>query len=148
MYISRYGRGTPGYRAPELEFFVSISRFNNKVDIWALGCILYEIVFKQRPFQNQYEVKDFADGRKSLKFPDSRGICDDSKLGKFTLEVLHLDPGKRPGIKELLVGIEEVFAPVERKPREIVAKGNEIRQRHPPPGGIRGLNQGLSLILS
>lgn len=37
------GRGTPGYRAPEL-LREEHATFNNKVDIWAMGCILYQII--------------------------------------------------------------------------------------------------------
>ena len=39
---TEYARGTVCYRAPEI--LAEHERiYNNKVDIWALGCILYEL---------------------------------------------------------------------------------------------------------
>jgi serine/threonine protein kinase len=37
LQFSEFGRGTPGYRAPEV---ISSQKVNAKADIWALGCIL------------------------------------------------------------------------------------------------------------
>ena len=44
---SSLSRGTPGYRAPEL-LSDTKSVFNNKVDIWSMGCILYELAVGQK----------------------------------------------------------------------------------------------------
>jgi len=41
MMVTSFGRGTPGYRAPEL---LVQDEYDNKVDIWAVGCILHELV--------------------------------------------------------------------------------------------------------
>jgi len=38
LHTTRDGRGTPCYRAPE--FIQESACYNNKVDIWSLGCIL------------------------------------------------------------------------------------------------------------
>lgn len=40
---------TPLYRAPEL--IVENSRYNKSVDLWSVGCILYEMVFKRSLIQ-------------------------------------------------------------------------------------------------
>src|SRR5271169_6862808 len=45
------GKGTPGYRAPEL---VRSSKYNNKTDIWSLGCILYELAVGQKAFPDDF----------------------------------------------------------------------------------------------
>jgi len=39
-------RGTMAYRSPELAIG---GKWNNKVDIWALGCIFYEFIYQQTP---------------------------------------------------------------------------------------------------
>src|SRR5271170_1771242 len=41
--VIQKGRGTPSYRAPELLTFTNVATFNDRVDIWALGCILFEL---------------------------------------------------------------------------------------------------------
>ena len=43
---------TQMYRAPELVDFFGISYIDEKVDIWALGCILYTLLFMKQPFQD------------------------------------------------------------------------------------------------
>ena len=40
-------RGTESYRAPEV---LENNRFNNPADIFALGCIIYEILTGRKPF--------------------------------------------------------------------------------------------------
>jgi len=42
---------TPMYRAPEMADLYSRQLVNEKVDIWALGCILYTLAFYTHPFQ-------------------------------------------------------------------------------------------------
>jgi hypothetical protein len=59
-------RGTPGYRAPEMVKDVD-NRYNNKVDIWSMGCILYEFVVGQRPFLNDYAVIMYSQSREVLE---------------------------------------------------------------------------------
>lgn len=49
-------RGTGGYRAPEL--LVITPAFTKKVDIWALGCILYELLMSQKAFTDDWTVWD------------------------------------------------------------------------------------------
>ena len=50
-----WARGTPGYRAPEL---LNESRYTNKVDVWAMGCILYELVTGRKAFDTDQVVRD------------------------------------------------------------------------------------------
>jgi NIMA (never in mitosis gene a)-related kinase len=45
---TKFSRGTPCYRAPEL--LDEQARFTEKVDIWALGCILYEVATGDKAF--------------------------------------------------------------------------------------------------
>jgi serine/threonine protein kinase len=48
---SSNARGTPGYRAPEL-LQGERGSFNNKADIWAMGCILFELAAGKKAFEN------------------------------------------------------------------------------------------------
>jgi serine/threonine protein kinase len=49
LHFSTEAKGTSGYRAPEL---VESNVYNNKADIWSLGCILYELTVGQKAFQD------------------------------------------------------------------------------------------------
>jgi serine/threonine protein kinase len=49
LHYTEFARGTSGYRAPEL-LLQDTAVYNNKVDIWALGCILFELVVGTKPF--------------------------------------------------------------------------------------------------
>ena len=43
---------TQMYRAPEMVDFFGVSEITPKTDIWALGCILYTLMFMKQPFAN------------------------------------------------------------------------------------------------
>lgn len=43
---------TQMYRAPEMVDFFGVSEITEKTDIWALGCILYTLMFLKQPFAN------------------------------------------------------------------------------------------------
>jgi serine/threonine protein kinase len=47
---------TPLYRAPEV--FIGTDNYDNKIDIWSLGCIFVEIISKKVPFngKNDFEI--------------------------------------------------------------------------------------------
>jgi len=59
-------RGTPGYRAPEL---VSDSKgvYNNKVDVWSMGCILYELAVGRKAFRDDWAVIQYKIEGKDLE---------------------------------------------------------------------------------
>src|SRR5271154_2155911 len=47
-----YSRGTSGYRASELmDSWGDLAMYNNKVDIWTMGFILYELSIGACPFK-------------------------------------------------------------------------------------------------
>jgi hypothetical protein len=51
-------RGTGGYRAPEL--LREDPKFSSSVDLWALGCVLYEIAVGKRAFLNDYYTTEYS----------------------------------------------------------------------------------------
>jgi serine/threonine protein kinase len=53
--------GTPGYRAPELMKDDSPG-FNNEVDIWAMGCISFELATGGKPFGNDNAAGEYSRG--------------------------------------------------------------------------------------
>jgi hypothetical protein len=57
-----YSRGTPSYRAPEL--LSDTPFYNNKSDIWAVGCILYEVLTGKKAFEDDWSVKQYVSERR------------------------------------------------------------------------------------
>jgi Protein kinase domain/Ankyrin repeat len=96
---TNYGRGTEGFRAPEL---LSTFHYTNKVDIWAIGCILYETLMRTPLFQYDYLVHQLSQSRKvdslfQLHLSDAQ-LSDTARkhLSACIREMLDLDPQKRP----------------------------------------------------
>jgi serine/threonine protein kinase len=89
-------RGTASYRAPEL---LNARRFNNKADIFALGCINYEMVTGRQLFASDFGVLNFAEKKERI-FPSRwpRTLPDTPlfSLGKWTDELIAVDPSNRP----------------------------------------------------
>src|SRR5579859_2571241 len=84
---TKYSRGTPGYRAPEL---IIGARYTNKVDIWSLGSILYQLIFSRKLFLDDLEVRDYYSQtpRKNLQLPsDNRCTLILDELSKEFLLV-------------------------------------------------------------
>lgn len=110
--VTRYGRGSPSYRAPELVTDQDSHTFTNKIDIWALGCILFELVLGKKPFPSDLAVfQYYMEYRKSteasplvreiesMTFPDP---ISSQILRKTLMEMLDLDPSKRPSARVLI----------------------------------------------
>lgn len=60
---STYARGTEGYRAPELLQFPAV--LSHKADIWAMGCVLWEVILPGKPFESDEDVRKYK-GHDSL----------------------------------------------------------------------------------
>ena len=62
LLTTRLSRGISGYRAPEV--LEDDAKFNNKADIWALGCICYEVLVGIKPFTSDWHVGQMAAAKK------------------------------------------------------------------------------------
>lgn len=83
-------RGTVGYRAPEL--LKDDSNYTKSVDIWAIGCILYEVVTQKMAFPVEGELRSLAISQhdspySSLRFDEDTGR-DFSPFIEAMLEVV------------------------------------------------------------
>jgi serine/threonine protein kinase len=56
---TKHSRGPANYRAPEL-FHQPQGTWNNKVDIWALGCVLYELLIEKTPFSTEMDYQQYV----------------------------------------------------------------------------------------
>lgn len=89
--------GTPYYMSPELQ---SRKEYNEKSDIWALGCCIYEMAELSPPFMSPDE-KILAQQVKKEQ-PKRIPSCYSDSLMDVLLLMLEKDPVKRPSVKELL----------------------------------------------
>ena len=114
---STIGRGTSGYRAPEL---VSGSKgvYNNKVDIWSMGCILYELAVGRRAFCDDWTVIQHMNAGKDLE-PDVDETFGEQFGGEITeniLLMLRIDPESRPSATDLFNTICRLCRPTNTSP--------------------------------
>ena len=86
------------YRPPEMVDEYSNYIVNEKVDIWALGCILFTILFKQQPFQDAQKLTiasaDFYIPKEATKYSE--------KIFDFIRLMLTPNPNNRPNINQVL----------------------------------------------
>src|SRR5271169_1545979 len=97
---TRDARGTGGYRAPEL--FSEHPKFTNKVDIWALGCILYESTAGRRAFRDDFLVYEYSKSQSKLDIPiPPLPKAFISHFNECLHEMLERDPQERPELSTL-----------------------------------------------
>jgi serine/threonine protein kinase len=71
-------------------------RVDEKVDIWALGCILYTLIYKKHPFQDAQK----------LTIINAHYFCPETNYSEKLLDLTRLmltpNPEKRPDIKKII----------------------------------------------
>ncbi|NXR06216.1 NEK2 kinase, partial [Semnornis frantzii] len=89
--------GTPYYMSPEQMNRMS---YNEKSDIWSLGCLLYELCALLPPFR-AYNQKELAEKIKEGKF---RRIpyCYSEQLNELLKEMLNVKDYCRPSVEDIL----------------------------------------------
>ncbi|KAJ7980928.1 Phototropin [Quillaja saponaria] len=93
--------GTEEYIAPEI---ITGSGHTSAVDWWALGVLLYEMLYGYTPFRGKTRQKTFANIlHKDLKFPGSKQASLHAK--QLIYRLLHRDPKNRLGSRE---GVHEI----------------------------------------
>ena len=110
-YTTRSGRGTACYRAPELIRHLAV--VSMKSDIWALGCIIYELISGRKVFQDDIYVYEFASNHHQFDdpiFPEQADRRFRAVIGALLQNILVLDWWKRPSAREILNGLQ-IFSP-------------------------------------
>ena len=86
-----------------------MQKYTNKVDIWALGCIVYEVIFRKKAFPDDYAIYAMLEYGQGLMGPlllpsELEPFLDKGRIetvSKIILSMLNIDPNKRPGADEL-----------------------------------------------
>nr|AML77717.1 putative LOV domain-containing protein [Crassula perforata] len=88
--------GTEEYIAPEI---ITGAGHTSAVDWWALGILLYEMLYGYTPFRGKTRQKTFANVlHKDLRFPASISVSMQGK--QLIYRLLHRDPKNRLGSRE------------------------------------------------
>ena len=69
-YTTHYSRGTNCYRAPELIDETEKRVVTMKSDIWALGCVMYELIAEKKAFPSEYNVFLFTSENRKIEVPE------------------------------------------------------------------------------
>lgn len=89
--------GTPNYMAPEI---VERRGRSYKVDIWAVGCIIYYLIVGKPPFQGYDDLSTFERIRRCEVSVYEPGLR--KSVSRCILKILQKDPYSRPSADDLL----------------------------------------------
>ncbi|KAM5283690.1 cyclin-G-associated kinase isoform 4-T4 [Hipposideros larvatus] len=123
------------YRTPEIVDLYSNFPISEKQDIWALGCILYLLCFRQHPFEDGAKLR-IVNGKYSIPPNDTR-YCVFHDLIRAMLKV---NPEERLSITELVNQLQEIAAARNVNPKSPITElleqnGGYGNSAPPPPGG-------------
>ncbi|XP_006874199.1 PREDICTED: cyclin-G-associated kinase [Chrysochloris asiatica] len=132
---------TPMYRTPEIVDLYSNFPISEKQDIWALGCILYLLCFRQHPFEDGAKLR-IVNGKYTIPQNDTRYTV----FHDLIRSMLKVDPEERLSITELVNQLQEIAAARNVNPKSPITElleqnggfGNTAQPRGPPPSGGPG----------
>lgn len=113
--------GTPFYMSPEQ---INELAYNEKSDIWALGCVLFELAALTPPFEasNQLALAVKIKAGRVARIPER--FSDD--LNRAVRQMLQVEQAKRPTIEELL-GVPQIAIRVRE--RKLAQQTSSLRKR-------------------
>jgi len=100
---SKEGRGTDGYRAPELRN--KFPRYSAMTDVWSLGCVLYELAVGKQAFADDWAIGEYVQSNElKLPFEDLKNWSDASMttLKMIIQNTLAVDDFMRPSAEHFL----------------------------------------------
>ncbi|XP_061760721.1 cyclin-G-associated kinase [Nerophis ophidion] len=108
---------TPAYRTPEMIDLYSNYPINEKQDIWALGCILYLLCFKQHPFEEGAKLQ-IVNGKYSIPQNHTKyAVYHD-----LIRSMLKVHPEERLSITELVNQLQEIAAARNVNPKSPITE--------------------------
>lgn len=113
--------GTPYYMSPEL---ISEDNYTHKSDIWALGCIVYELCKLAPPFnaQNLHSLGNKIKEGRYTPIPSQYS----PELGRMIDLCLQRDPAKRPDTAQLL---QMPFVKLNRRELEAIELSRSFKRK-------------------
>ncbi|CAG9335242.1 unnamed protein product [Blepharisma stoltei] len=127
--------GTPLYLSPEL---VQHQPYDFKVDVWAIGCVLYNLATLEPPFQAENLISLANKIVKTRQKPLPG--CYSARLNNFIFKLLEKKPKIRPSIAEVLSlfpkYVKENYKEpklVTNKPNSVEPNNNSVKNESPKP---------------
>ncbi|KAI9838950.1 MAG: hypothetical protein M1819_004158 [Sarea resinae] len=113
--------GTPFYMSPEI---CASERYTHHSDIWALGCIIYELCAQKPPFsaRNHVDLVQKIRAGRYERLPPAYS----EELQTIVKECLRINPMSRPDTAQLL---EQPMVRLMRKEKEVVDLGRVLKSR-------------------
>uniref|UniRef100_A0A671WF67 Cyclin-G-associated kinase n=1 Tax=Sparus aurata TaxID=8175 RepID=A0A671WF67_SPAAU len=108
---------TPAYRTPEMIDLYSNFPINEKQDIWAIGCILYLLCFKQHPFEDGAKLQ-IVNGKYSIPQNDVKYTV----YHDLIRSMLKVNPEERLSITELVNQLQEIAAARNVNPKSPITE--------------------------
>ena len=146
--------GTPYYISPEL---CKDQPYNDKSDVWSLGCVLYELCTLNHPFEGGTQVEIYE----KIMTQKFKAISPDYslELRKMVDLLLEKDEKKRPKMKDILkmkcvidrankysINIDLVEnGIIEEEKNEINNKINNINKQHDIKNGLKNNSYNVSI---
>ncbi|XP_040822434.1 cyclin-G-associated kinase isoform X3 [Ochotona curzoniae] len=96
---------TPMYRTPEIVDLYSNFPIGEKQDIWALGCVLYLLCFRQHPFEDGAKLR-IVNGKYSIPTDDTRYTV----FHGLIRAMLRVNPEERLSIAQVVHQLQEIAA--------------------------------------
>ncbi|NP_001016350.2 cyclin-G-associated kinase [Xenopus tropicalis] len=123
---------TPMYRTPEIIDLYSNFPIGEKQDIWALGCILYLLCFKQHPFEDGAKLR-IVNGKYSVPQNDTKYTVFHGLINSM----IKVNPEERLSITEVVSQLQEIAAARNVNPKSPITElleqnggyGNTVIQR-------------------
>ena len=146
--------GTPYYISPEL---CKDQPYNDKSDVWSLGCVLYELCTLNHPFEGGTQVEIYE----KIMTQKFKAISPDYslELKKMVDLLLEKDEKKRPKMKDILkmkcvidrankysINIDLVEnGIIEEQKNEINNNINNINKQHDIKNGLKNNSYNVSI---
>jgi len=97
---------TPSYAAPEilgaLDSSLETSEYTCAVDIWSLGCVMFEVLTGSVLFRMECFVWHFCYGKSGLMLGPLREAMSEEGVFEFVRRLLSPDPVGRPSAVDAL----------------------------------------------
>jgi serine/threonine protein kinase len=140
VHTSNLGRGTEGYRAPELLLYWQgkNSVYNNKVDIWSIGCILFEFAVGQRPFPSDFATYHYQSTGDfpNITLDDTFSELCKEKFTKNITSILQITASARPSASDLVQEFVENWKATQVSPHTATSPDRFLNKLHLDVGNI------------
>ncbi|KAK4414416.1 putative serine/threonine-protein kinase DDB [Sesamum alatum] len=124
---------TPAYRAPEMWDLFRRELINEKVDIWALGCLLFRICYLKLAFDGESKLQILNGNYRIPDLPKYNTLLTD-----LIRDMLQSSPDDRPDITQVWFRVNDLLPDGLQKslpdrPPEMLQHGTDVLAGMPKP---------------